>query len=44
MPQNRIEIIRENYDRIAGEYARRMFRELEGKPFDHEQPQATAFN
>jgi ubiquinone/menaquinone biosynthesis C-methylase UbiE len=37
MNQNRIEIIRENYDRIASEYARRMFRELEGKPFDREQ-------
>jgi ubiquinone/menaquinone biosynthesis C-methylase UbiE len=37
MTQNRIEIIRENYDRIADEYARRMFRELEGKPFDREQ-------
>ncbi len=37
MTQNRIEIIRENYDRIADEYARRMFRELDGKPFDREQ-------
>jgi len=37
MTQNRIEVIRENYDRIAAEYARRMFRELEAKPFDREQ-------
>ena len=37
MTQNRIAIIRENYDRIADEYARRMFRELDGKPFDREQ-------
>jgi len=37
MTQDRIEIIRENYDRIAEEYARRMFHELEGKPFDREQ-------
>lgn len=37
MTQNRIEIIRENYDRIADEYARRMFGELDGKPFDREQ-------
>lgn len=37
MTQNRTEIIRENYDRIADEYARRMFRELDGKPFDREQ-------
>ncbi len=37
MTQNRIEIIRENYDRIADEYARRMFRELDCKPFDCEQ-------
>jgi SAM-dependent methyltransferase len=37
MTQDRIEIIRENYDRIADEYARRMFHELDGKPFDREQ-------
>ena len=37
MTQNRIETIRENYDRIAAEYARRMFRELDAKPFDREQ-------
>src|ERR1700687_6023098 len=37
MTQDRIEDIRENYDRIADEYARRMFRELDGKPFDREQ-------
>jgi ubiquinone/menaquinone biosynthesis C-methylase UbiE len=28
--------IRESYDRIAGEYARRIYHELEGKPFDRE--------
>jgi SAM-dependent methyltransferase len=37
MTQNRIDTIRENYDRIAAEYARRMFRELDSKPFDREQ-------
>jgi ubiquinone/menaquinone biosynthesis C-methylase UbiE len=37
MTQNRIEIIREDYDRIADEYTRRMFHELDGKPFDREQ-------
>lgn len=37
MTQNRIETIREDYDRIAAEYARRMFRELDAKPFDREQ-------
>jgi SAM-dependent methyltransferase len=26
--------IRENYDRVSGEYARRLYDELEGKPFD----------
>ena len=33
---NSVEIVRENYDRIADEYARRIFRELEGKPLDRE--------
>jgi len=28
--------IRESYNRIADEYARRIYRELEGKPFDRE--------
>jgi SAM-dependent methyltransferase len=37
MAQNQIETIREDYDHIAGEYARRMFRELDAKPFDREQ-------
>jgi ubiquinone/menaquinone biosynthesis C-methylase UbiE len=37
MEQDPIETIRENYDRIAGEYARRMFGELDAKPFDREQ-------
>ena len=34
MKQDPIENIRESYDRIADEYARRMFRELDGKPFE----------
>lgn len=33
---NRVEQVREDYDRIAGEYARRMFHELDGKPKDRE--------
>jgi SAM-dependent methyltransferase len=37
MAQNQIETIHEDYDHIAGEYARRMFRELDAKPFDREQ-------
>jgi ubiquinone/menaquinone biosynthesis C-methylase UbiE len=37
MTQDPIENIRESYDRIADEYARRMFRELDDKPFDREQ-------
>jgi SAM-dependent methyltransferase len=37
MSQNPIEIVRDDYDRIADEYARRMSRELDGKPFDREQ-------
>ena len=28
--------IRESYDRIAGEYARRIFDELQHKPFDRQ--------
>jgi ubiquinone/menaquinone biosynthesis C-methylase UbiE len=36
MIPNRIENVRENYDRIADEYARRIFRELERKPLDRE--------
>ena len=34
MTQNRIENIRENYDRIADDYAHKLFHELEHKPFD----------
>ena len=37
MKQDPIENIRQDYDRIADEYARRMFHELDGKPFDREQ-------
>ena len=33
---NRVEQVREDYDRIAGEYARRLFGELGGKPKDRE--------
>src|SRR5579871_5632639 len=36
MTVNPVEQVREDYDRIAGEYARRMFHELEGKPKDRE--------
>ncbi len=36
MPANPVERVRDDYDRIAGEYARRMFRELDGKPKDRE--------
>jgi SAM-dependent methyltransferase len=36
MPQNTPETIRANYDRVADEYARNLFRELEGKPLDCE--------
>lgn len=33
---NSVEIVRESYDRVADEYARRIFRELENKPLDRE--------
>lgn len=36
MNRNSDKQVREDYDRIAAEYARRMFRELEGKPKDRE--------
>ena len=36
MPQNPVEQVRDDYDRIAAEYARRLFHELEGKPRDRE--------
>src|SRR6266568_3668816 len=36
MTQDPIENIRENYNRIADEYARRLFNELDGKPLDRE--------
>lgn len=36
MSANPVEQVREDYDRIAAEYARRMFGELEGKPKDRE--------
>jgi SAM-dependent methyltransferase len=36
MDQDAVETVRENYDRIAEEYARRLFRELDGKPLDRE--------
>lgn len=36
MKRGRIAAIRDNYDRIAGEYARRLFLELEGKPLDRQ--------
>jgi SAM-dependent methyltransferase len=36
MTQDPIENIRKDYDRIAHEYARRLFRELDGKPRDRE--------
>jgi trans-aconitate methyltransferase len=32
----REDAIRESYDRVADEYARRLFHELEGKPLDRE--------
>jgi len=34
MAGDRAKPIRESYDRIADEYARRIYRELDGKPFD----------
>jgi hypothetical protein len=33
--------IRENYDRLAGEYARKLFDELQNKPIDREGDMAT---
>jgi SAM-dependent methyltransferase len=36
MTDERIKVIRQSYDQIADEYARRIFHELEGKPFDRE--------
>ena len=36
MEQDHVETVRENYDRIAEEYARRIFRELDSKPLDRE--------
>jgi SAM-dependent methyltransferase len=36
MNTNPIEQVREDYDRIAAEYARRIFHELDGKPKDRE--------
>ena len=36
MDQDAVETVRENYGRIAEEYARRIFRELDGKPLDRE--------
>ena len=36
MTANPVEQVREDYDRIAAEYARRMFGELAGKPKDCE--------
>lgn len=36
MDQNPVGTVRENYDRIAEEYTRRMFRELDDKPLDRE--------
>jgi SAM-dependent methyltransferase len=35
-PPNPVEQVRDDYDRIAAEYARRLFHELEGKPRDRE--------
>jgi SAM-dependent methyltransferase len=36
MPKDRIETIRTDYDRIAPEYARRLYKELDGKPLDRD--------
>ncbi len=36
MPTNHVEQVRDDYDRIAPEYARRLFHELDGKPKDRE--------
>lgn len=37
MNEDSVQAVRESYDRIADEYARRIFNELEQKPFDREQ-------
>ena len=36
MNDNNIETVRENYDRLAREYANRIFDELQHKPLDRE--------
>jgi hypothetical protein len=36
MPPSPADHVRDDYNRIAAEYARRLFRELEGKPSDRE--------
>jgi SAM-dependent methyltransferase len=36
MAEDRLGSIRADYDRIAAEYARRLYRELQGKPFDRQ--------
>jgi trans-aconitate methyltransferase len=36
MIDDQIRAIRESYDQIADEYARRIYHELQGKPFDRE--------
>ncbi|HEX6495921.1 MAG TPA: methyltransferase domain-containing protein [Acidobacteriaceae bacterium] len=36
MKEETLRAIRESYDRVAGEYARRMFSELDNKPLDRE--------
>jgi SAM-dependent methyltransferase len=37
MPNDQKSAIRQSYDQIADEYARRIYHELEGKPFDRKQ-------
>jgi ubiquinone/menaquinone biosynthesis C-methylase UbiE len=34
MPDDFVDPVRNSYDRIADEYARRLYKELDGKPFD----------
>ncbi len=36
MDEQALQVIRQSYDSVAGEYARRMFSELENKPLDRE--------
>ena len=36
MTEDQANVIRESYDQIADEYARRIYHELDGKPFDRE--------